>query len=93
MDKPNKSTASIKHALGIADRGFLHHIRRTVADRISKDLGFGPWIGHAILGHAESELSQVYMPSEPTKLIRGALNRWSDELARILKARGRKVAE
>jgi integrase len=85
MDKPNKSTATLKEKLGLDDRGFLHHIRRTVADRLKNDLGFAPFVVDAVLGHAQPDLAKTYMPTPPAVLMRGALQRWSDELAVILK--------
>jgi hypothetical protein len=87
LDKPNKTTAALKEALGIEDRGFLHHIRRTVSDRLKKDLGVAPWIVEAILGHAQQRLIETYMPSSPLLLMRQALDAWSCHLADILKAK------
>ena len=81
--------ASAEHALslslGVEDRGFLHHIRRTVADRMKKDLGVAPWIVEAILGHAQPVLIETYMPSSPLTLMHEALERWSDALAALLR--------
>jgi integrase len=85
MEKPNKSTTAMKQLLGIDDRGFLHHIRRTVSDRLKKDLGIAPWIVEAILGHAQERLAETYMPTSPLALMREALNAWSDHLDAILK--------
>jgi integrase len=76
MEKPNKSTAAMKQLIGIDDRGFLHHIRRTVSDRLKKDLGIAPWIVEAILGHAQERLAETYMPTSPLALMRDALNAW-----------------
>ena len=90
MDKPNKATAALKEALGVEDRGFLHHIRRTVADRMKKDLGIAPWVVEAILGHAQERLVETYMPSSPLSLMRQGLEAWNDHLALLLKAKGRK---
>jgi integrase len=89
MDKPNKATAPLKDALGVQDRGFLHHIRRTVADRMKKDLGIAPWVVEAILGHAQPVLIETYMPSSPLALMQQALEQWSEALAAILRAKGR----
>jgi integrase len=90
MDKPNKATAALKEALSVEDRGFLHHIRRTVADRMKKDLGIAPWVVEAILGHAQERLVETYMPSSPLSLMRQGLEAWNDHLALLLKAKGRK---
>lgn len=90
MDKPNKATATLKDALGVEDRGFLHHIRRTVSDRLKKDLGVAPWVVEALLGHAQERLVETYMPSSPLSLMREALDAWSDHLAALLKATARK---
>jgi integrase len=90
MDKPNKATTAMKDALGIEDRGFLHHIRRTVADRLKTDLGVAPWVVEAILGHAQDRLAETYMPSSPLSLMREALDAWSAHLASILKDKPRR---
>lgn len=87
MDKPNKTTATLKQALGVEERGFLHHIRRTVSDRLKKDLGVAPWVVEALLGHAQERLVETYMPSSPLSLMRQALEAWSDHLAALLKAK------
>jgi len=66
----------------------LRDVRRTVADRLQHDLGVPAYIVHAILGHSQSGLAQVYMPSgvgeDP---VRAALKRWSDALDKILAPR------
>ena len=89
LDKPNKTTAALKKALCIEDRGFLHHIRRTVSDRLKKDLGVVPWIVETILGHAQERLIETYMPSSPLLLMRQALDAWSNHLAEMLRAKSR----
>lgn len=93
MDKPNKATAALKQALGVEDRGFLHHIRRTVSDRLKKDLGVAPWVVEAILGHAQERLVETYMPSSPLSLMREALEAWSDHLATLLRAKPKRVRQ
>jgi hypothetical protein len=60
-----------------------------VADRLKKDLGFAPFVVDAVLGHSQPELAKTYTPSDPIVLMRDALERWSVELASILKARRR----
>jgi len=90
MDKPNKATATLKEALGVEDRGFLHHIRRTVSDRLKKDLGVAPWVVEALLGHAQERLAETYMPSSPLSLMREALDAWSDHFGALVKAKHRK---
>jgi integrase len=87
MEKPNKATAAMKEALGIEDRGFLHHIRRTVSDRLKTELAVPPWVVEAILGHAQERLAETYMPSSPLSLMRDALDSWSAHLASILKSK------
>lgn len=90
MDKPNKATNALKKALGVEDRGFLHHIRRTVSDRLKKDLGIAPWVVEALLGHAQERLAETYMPSSPLSWTRQAVDAWSDQLDMILKAATKK---
>lgn len=86
MDKPNKMTAALKRKLGMErETGFLHHIRRTVADRLKTDLGVAPFVVEAILGHALQGLAAVYMPSDPMQQKREALQAWSDHLEGTLR--------
>src|SRR5262249_18494382 len=93
MDKPNKATAAVKRALGLQDeRGFLHHIRRTVSDRMRKDLGIAPFVVEAILGHVQQGLAKTYMPSDPAVLMREALEQWSAHLARVLRSKSANAA-
>jgi len=85
MDKPNKATALLKAALSMeGERGFLHHIRRTVSDRLRQDLAVAPYVVEAVLGHLQQGLSKIYMPSDPAILMREALDRWCAHLASIL---------
>src|SRR5262249_20779916 len=62
-----------------------HDIRRTVCDRIKNE--YGPAMMHAVAGHTEARLTQIYGPTPPTKLVRLALEWWDGELARIRKTK------
>lgn len=63
----------------------IHDVRRTVADALLNRLGVAPWIvDHVVLGHARPKLLRTYMPTLPMAEARAALERWGDELARIL---------
>jgi len=74
----------------LLERTLLHHIRRTVSDRMKKDLGIAPWVVEALLGHAQERLVETYMPSSPLSLMRQALDAWNDHFAGLLKGKPRK---
>lgn len=60
----------------------LHDIRRTVGDRLKQE--HGEAMMHAVLGHADAALTQIYGPSPRLKAIGEAMEWWSIEVARIL---------
>jgi hypothetical protein len=61
------------------------HIRRTVADALLNRIGAPPWIvDHVVLGHAPPKLLRTYMPTLPHKEAREMLQKWGEELERIL---------
>ena len=63
----------------------IHDIRRTVADALFNRIGTPPWIvDHVVLGHARPKLLRTYMPTLPLKEAREVLQKWGEELARIL---------
>jgi integrase len=63
----------------------IHDIRRTVADSLFNRIGAPPWIvDHVVLGHARPKLLRTYMPTLPLGEARDALQKWADELERIL---------
>ena len=50
-------------------------------------IGAPPWIvDHVVLGHARPKLLRTYMPTLPLGEARDALQKWSDEIDRILGA-------
>lgn len=67
------------------DRLRLHDIRRTVGDRVKQEHGAA--LMHAILGHSEAMLTKTYGPTPPLKQQAAAVEWWSDEFAKILKAK------
>jgi hypothetical protein len=49
--------------------------------------GLQPWIvDHVVLGHARPKLLRIYMPTLPVKEASEALQKWGEELDRILGA-------
>jgi integrase len=63
----------------------IHDIRRTVADALLNRIGTPPWIvDHVILGHARPKLLRTYMPTLPLAEAREALQRWGEEVSRVL---------
>jgi hypothetical protein len=65
----------------------IHDIRRTVADALLNRIGAPPWIvDHVVLGHARPKLLRTYMPTLPLGEARDALQKWGDEIDRILGA-------
>jgi integrase len=68
----------------------IHDIRRTVADALLNRIGAPPWIvDHVVLGHARPKLLRTYMPTLPLAEARNALQKWGEELDRILAASDR----
>lgn len=90
MDKPNKATAIVKAAAGIADRGLLHRFRDTLKTRLSEH-GIPDRVSEHILGHVVPGIAGVYDHAEMLPHRREALEWWSAELDRIL--RPKKVAK
>lgn len=85
MDRPGKALVAAGEAAGLPGHLRLHDVRRTVADRLKKDLGVAPHVVEQdILGHAAPELAATYMPSGQLATARAALEAWAVELARIL---------
>ena len=63
----------------------IHDIRRTVADSLLNRIGAQPWVvDHVVLGHARPKLLSTYMPTLPLKEAREALQKWGEEIERIL---------
>jgi len=63
----------------------IHDIRRTVADALLNRVGASPWIvDHVVLGHTRPKLLRTYMPTLPLGEAREALQKWGEELTRIL---------
>lgn len=63
----------------------IHDIRRTVADSLFSRIGAQPWVvDHVVLGHARPKLLRTYMPTLPLKEAREALQKWGEEIERIL---------
>jgi integrase len=63
----------------------IHDVRRTVADALLNRIGAPPWIvDHVVLGHARPKLLRSYMPTLPLGEAREALEKWAEELDRVL---------
>jgi integrase len=63
----------------------IHDVRRTVADALLRRIGTEPWVvDHVVLGHVRPKLLRTYMPTLPLAQAREALQKWGDEVARIL---------
>jgi integrase len=94
MDRPGKALVAIGKAACLGGNLRLHDVRRTVADRLKKDLGVAPHVVEQdILGHAAPELAATYMPSGQLAAARAGLEAWAVELGRILAAREEVAAE
>ena len=83
-DKPNKATAAVKAAAGIADRGLLHRFRDTLKTRLSEH-GVPDRVSEHLLGHVVPGIAGVYDHAEMLPHRREALEWWNDELGRILR--------
>jgi len=65
----------------------IHDVRRTAADSLFNRIGAQPWVvDHVVLGHARPKLLRNYMPTLPLKEAREMLQKWGEELERILSA-------
>jgi integrase len=63
----------------------IHDIRRTVADSLFNRIGAQPWVvDHVVLGHARPKLLRTYMPTLPLKEAREILQKWGEEIEKIL---------
>ena len=84
---PSKDKRAKQRNAVLRDDVNIHDIRRTVADALLNRIGAQPWIvDHVVLGHARPKLLRTYMPTLPLNEAREALQRWGDELERILTA-------
>ncbi len=74
-----------KRVAVLPDDVTIHDIRRTVADALFNRIGAPPWIvDHVVLGHTRPKLLRTYMPTLPLGDARDALEKWGNELSRIL---------
>jgi integrase len=81
----SKDKRAKKREAVLADDVRIHDIRRTVADALLNRIGAPPWIvDHVVLGHARPKLLRTYMPTLPLNEAREALQRWGEEIDRIL---------
>jgi hypothetical protein len=63
----------------------IRDLRRTVADALLNRMKAQPWIvDHVVLGHVRPKLLRTYMPTLLLDEAREALERWGEELERIL---------
>jgi integrase len=63
----------------------LHDVRRTIRDRLTRDLGVAPHVAEELLGHRPPRLLATYAPSGSSLATLGrALDKWQNELARIV---------
>jgi hypothetical protein len=83
MEKPNKSSATVKEAVGIMDRGLLHRFRDTLKTRLSEH-GVDGRVSEHILGHVVPGIAGVYDHAELFPQYKEALAWWDIELDRIL---------
>jgi integrase len=84
---PSKDKRAKHRVAVLPDDVRVHDIRRTVADALFNRIGTPPWIvDHVVLGHAGPKLLRTYMPTLPLKEAREALQRWGEELDRIVGA-------
>jgi integrase len=89
MDKPNYATAALKKKAGIADRGLIHRFRDTIKTRMSEH-GVSERVSEHVLGHVVPGIMGTYDHAEMLAQRREALQWWSTELDRILRAKPRR---
>ena len=74
-----------KRVAVLSDDVTIHDIRRTVADSLFNRIGAQPWVvDHVVLGHAHPKLLRTYMPTLPLKEARDMLQKWGEEIEKIL---------
>ena len=82
---PSKDKRAKQRNAVLPDDVNIHDIRRTVADALLNRIGAPPWIvDHVVLGHARPKLLRTYMPTLPLGEAREALQKWGEELDRVL---------
>src|SRR5262249_45234294 len=84
MSRPTHRRLGVYGAkAGLGEALRFHDIRRSVSDRMQKDLGIPPnVVEFTVLGHTAPKLLRTYMPS--TTEARDAYEDWAVELQRIL---------
>lgn len=83
-DTASRFVRELAATSGVEDWG-AHDIRRTVSDRLRKELRCSPaLVEFQILGHRPPKLMRTYMPSDPFEDARRALNAWDRHLDAIL---------
>lgn len=85
MDEPGNAMRRLKKASGIDVR--LHDMRRTVSDRLERDLGVSGEAIEAVLGHSRDKLTRTYRPERSLREVRAGLEAWSVALDNILSGR------
>jgi hypothetical protein len=82
---PPAHTPAEKRVAVLPDDVTIHDIRRTVADSLCNRVGAQPWVvDHVVLGHARPKLLRTYMPTLPLKEAREMLEKWGEEIEKIL---------
>ncbi len=82
---PSRDKRARPRTAVLPDDVTIHDIRRTVADSLLNRVGTSPWIvDHVVLGHGRPKLLRTYMPTLPMGEAREALQKWGEELERIL---------
>jgi len=79
---PQRIFEELRRRVGFED-WTLHDLRRTVATELDR-LGTAPHVREAILGHAPDKLTRTYSKHVPLLEMRAALEKWSQELQRII---------
>ena len=84
--KPSSTHKLAKKRVAVlAADATIHDIRRTVADSLFNRIGAQPWVvDHVVLGHARPKLLRTYMPTLPLKEAREMLEKWGEEIEKIL---------
>lgn len=90
MTEPQGAILKVRKLSGVLDLR-LHDLRRTAADRMQSELGVRNDVVNAVLGHKPPRLTRTYMPNWPLKEMRAAVQAWSSEFERILRAETRLV--
>jgi integrase len=83
----NLRTAADKLRVAVGPGWVLHDLRRTVRTCMTGDLGIEPHVAERVLAHKVSGIAAVYDVGSYRPQMKAALQKWADEVDRIVRKR------